>query len=76
MQCEYNNEMDSSIRVPVTAAVFTAATLLLSGCIAYDAARTAVGAGATVAGAGISLVSTTGSLVISPLKSSDEDKAK
>jgi len=39
------------MRAPVTAAVFAAATLLLSGCIAYDAASTVVGAGTAVVGA-------------------------
>ena len=67
--------MDSTVRVPVTAAVFTVATIILSGCIAYDAASTVVGAGTTVAGAGISVVSGTGRLVLSPLQSS-EDKSK
>ena len=68
-------DMDSETRVPVTAMVFSAAAILLSGCIAYDAASTVVGAGTTVAGAGISVVSGTGSLVLSPLQSSeDEDR--
>ena len=70
-------DMDSTVRVPVTAAVFTVATIILSGCIAYDAASTVVGAGTTVVGTGISVVSGTGRLVLSPLESSeDEDKAK
>ena len=70
-------DMDSETRVPVTAAVFTVVTILLSGCIAYDAASTVVGAGTTVAGAGIGVVSSTGSLVLSPLQGSeDKDKPK
>ena len=69
--------MASFDQVPVTAAVFTAATLLLSGCIAYDAARTVADSGVTVAGTGISLVSSTGTLMISPLReSADEDKPR
>jgi len=69
--------MDSETRVPVTAAVFSVAALLLSGCIAYDAASTVVGAGTTVVGTGISVVSGTGRLMLSPLKSSeDQDKPK
>ena len=69
--------MDSETRVPVTAAVFSVAALLLSGCIAYDAASTVVGAGTTVVGTGISGVSGTGRLMLSPLKSSeDQDKPK
>ena len=39
--------MESSVRTPVTAAVFAGMTVLLSGCIAYDAASTAVHVGAT-----------------------------
>ncbi len=42
-------------RVPVTAAVFSALAMLLSGCIAYDAASTVVDAGATVVGTGVSV---------------------
>lgn len=71
MESEYNFEMDSTIRVPVTAAVFTAATLILSGCIAYDAARTTVDAGATVVGVGIGVISTAGDVATAPLGHSD-----
>ena len=39
--------MESSVRTPVTAAVFAGLSVLLSGCIAYDAASTAVHVGAT-----------------------------
>ena len=69
--------MDSETRVPVTAAVFSVAALLLSSCIAYDAASTVVGAGTSAVGTGISVVSGTGRLMLSPLESSeDEDKPK
>jgi hypothetical protein len=39
--------MESCVRTPVTAAVFAGMTVLLSGCIAYDAASTVVHVGAT-----------------------------
>ncbi len=69
--------MNNRIRVPVTAVAFSAVALLLSGCIAYDAASTVVGAGSTVVGTGVSLVSDTGSLVISPLRGGeDQDSQK
>jgi hypothetical protein len=72
-----NYDMDSTVRVPVTAAVFTVATIILSGCIAYDAASTVVGAGTTAVGTGISVVSGTGRLMLAPITSSeDEEKAK
>jgi hypothetical protein len=69
-------DMDSETRIPVTAVVFSAAAILLSGCIAYDAASTVVGAGTTVVGTGISVVSGTGSLVLSPVTGSEDDKDK
>jgi hypothetical protein len=76
MEWEYS-DMHSTTRIPVTAAVFTAATILLSGCIAYDAARATVDVGSAVIGTGVSVISTTGRLVTSPLRrSEDEDKAK
>jgi hypothetical protein len=59
--------MNSVTGVPVTAAVFAAVTILLSGCIAYDAASTVVDAGATV-------VSTTADVVTSPFGSEDSEK--
>ena len=68
--------MASFDQVPVTAAVFSVVTILLSGCIAYDATRTVVDAGTTVVGTGISLVSSTGTLVLSPLSQSDTSKAR
>ena len=64
-------------RIPVTAVVFSAAAILLSGCIAYDAASTVVGAGTTAVGTGISVVSGTGRLVLSPVTGGeDEEKDK
>jgi hypothetical protein len=52
---------------PITAAVFAAMTMLLYGCMAYDAASTVVGAGTTV-------VSTTADIVTSPFGSDDSEK--
>ena len=66
-------DMDSTVRIPVTAAVFTVATIILSGCIAYDAASTVVGAGTSVVGTGISVVSGTGRLVLSPVTGSEDE---
>jgi hypothetical protein len=54
---------------PVTASVFAVLAMLLSGCIAYDAASTVVDTGAAV-------VSTTGDIVTSPFDSDDSDKSK
>ena len=68
--------MASFDQVPVTAAVFSVVTILLSGCIAYDATRTVMDTGTTVVGTGISLVSSTGTLVLSPLGQSDASKAR
>jgi len=68
--------MASFDQVPVTAAVFSVVTILLSGCIAYDATRTMVDTGTTVVGTGISLVSSTGTLVLSPLQQSDTSKPR
>ena len=69
--------MASFDQVPVTAAVFSVVTILLSGCIAYDATRTVMDTGTTVVGTGISLVSSTGTLVLSPLdQSGDAAKAR
>jgi hypothetical protein len=59
--------MNNIMRVPVTAGVFAAMAVLLSGCIAYDAASTVVGAGTSVIGAA-------GDVVTSPFDSSDSDK--
>ena len=63
------------MRIPVTAAVFAAMAVLLSGCIAYDAASTVVSAGSTVVGAGASVVGAAGDVVTSPFDS-DEPKKK
>jgi hypothetical protein len=52
---------------PVTATVFAALAVLLSGCIAYDAAS-------TVVDVGTSAVSTAGDIVTSPFSSHDDDK--
>ena len=68
--------MASFEQVPVTAAVFSVVTILLSGCIAYDATRTMVDTGTTVVGTGISLVSSTGTLVLSPLHQSGTSKTR
>jgi hypothetical protein len=64
--------MDSIMRVPVTAAVFAAMAVLLSGCIAYDAASTVVSAGSTVVHAGASVAGGVGDVVTSPFDSDDE----
>jgi len=68
--------MASFDQVPVTAAVFSVVTIFLSGCIAYDATRTMVDTSTTVVGTGISLVSSTGTLVLSPLSQSDTSKGR
>ena len=68
--------MASFDQVPVTAAVFSVVTILLSGCIAYDATRTVVDTGTTVVGSGISLVSSTGTLMLSPLDQSGAGKPR
>jgi hypothetical protein len=52
---------------PVTAAVFAAMTILLYGCMAYDAASTVVGVGATA-------VSTTADVVTAPFGGDESDK--
>lgn len=57
------------MRAPVTAAVFAAATLLLSGCLAYDVASTAVDAGTSVVGAA-------GDVVTSPFDHDDAQKLR
>ena len=61
--------MNSFRSVPVTAAVFAATALFLSGCIAYDAASTVVDTGA-------SAVSTVGDIVTSPFDGDDSDNGK
>jgi hypothetical protein len=56
-------------RIPVTLAVFAAMTMLLSGCIAFDAASTFVDAGTSV-------VSATGDIVTSPFDGSESNSTK
>lgn len=52
---------------PVTTAVFAAMTMLLYGCMAYNAASTVVGVGTTA-------VSTTADVVTAPFGSDESDK--
>jgi hypothetical protein len=54
---------------PLTAAVFVAMTILLYGCMAYDAASTVVDAGTTV-------VSTTADVVTAPFGSDKSDEKR
>jgi hypothetical protein len=54
---------------PVTAAVFAAMTILLYGCMAYDAASTVVDVGTTV-------VSTSADVVTAPFGSDESDDQK
>jgi hypothetical protein len=61
--------MTSFTRIPVTLAVFAAMTMLLSGCIAFDAASRAVD-GVT------SVVSASGEIVSSTFDGSDFDGKK
>ena len=63
--------MDNEIRIPVTAAVFAAMAVLLSGCMAYDAVSTVASVGGSVVRTGASAVSTTGDIVTSPFDSAD-----
>ena len=59
--------MKTVTSAPVTATVLAALTVLLYGCMAYDAASTVVDAGGTV-------VSTTADVVAAPFGGSDSDK--
>jgi hypothetical protein len=61
--------MKNATSAPVTAAVFAAMTILLYGCMAYDAASTVAGVGATV-------VSTTADVVTAPFGSGDSEDRK
>jgi len=61
--------MKNATSAPLTATVFAAMTILLYGCMAYDAASTVVGAGTTV-------VSTTADVVTAPFGGDDEDSRK
>lgn len=65
--------MNSFQHVPVTTGIFAMA-LLLSGCMAYDAASTVVSAGSSVVGAGVSVVGAAGDVVTSPFDRDDSDK--
>ena len=61
--------MKTVTSTPLTAAAFAAMTILLCGCMAYDAAHAVVGAGTTV-------VSTTADVVTAPFGNGDSDKGK
>lgn len=61
--------MDSITRAPVTLTAIIAMTVFLSGCIAVDAASTAVDAGTSV-------VSTAGDVATSPFDGDDPSTAK
>ncbi len=65
-----------NFRLPATFAIVAAASLLLSGCLAYDAASTVVSAGSTVVGAAGSVVGAAGDVVTSPFDKDDSDKAR
>jgi hypothetical protein len=65
-----------NFRLPATFAIVAAASLLLSGCLAYDAASTVVSAGSTVVGAAGSVVGAAGDVVTSPFDHDDSDKAR
>ena len=66
--------MESFTHVPVTLAAIAAMTLVLSGCIAVDAATTVAG---TAVDVGTTAVSTAGDVVTYPLGgSSDSDSSK
>ena len=60
--------MRNATSAPVTAAVFAAMTVLLYGCMAYDAAHAVVGAGTAV-------VSATADVVTAPF-GGDSEKNK
>ena len=66
--------MDNEIRIPVTAAVFAAMAVLLSGCMAYDAVSTVASVGGSVVRTGASVVSTTGDIVTSPFDSEEAEE--
>ena len=65
------NPSNNTVSIPVTVAVFAAMAVLLSGCIAYDAASTVVSAGSSVVGAGASVV---GDVVTAPFGGNDTPK--
>lgn len=68
--------MDSEIRIPVTATVFAALAVLLSGCMAYDAVSTVASVGGSVVRTGVSVVSTTGDIVTSPFDSAEPESKR
>ena len=65
--------MESFTHVPVTLAAIATMTLVLSGCIAVDAASTVAGTAVDVS---TSAVSTAGDIVTAPFGGSDSDSAK
>ena len=65
--------MESFTHVPVTLAAIATMTLVLSGCIAVDAASSVAGTAVDVS---TSAVSTAGDIVTAPFGGSDSDSAK
>jgi hypothetical protein len=65
-----------NFRLPATFAVFAVASVLLSGCLVYDAGSAVVGAGSAVVGAAGSVVGAAGDVVTSPFDKNDPDKAR
>ena len=61
--------MKTVTSAPVTATIFAVMTILLYGCMAYDAASTVVGAGTAV-------VSTTADVVTAPFGSDEPEDQK
>ena len=59
--------MKTVTSAPLTATVFAAMTILLYGCMAYDAAHAVVGTGTAV-------ISTTADVVTAPFGGGDSDK--
>jgi hypothetical protein len=68
--------MTNFARIPVTIAVFAVLAVVLSGCIAYDAASTVVDAGGAVVGAAGSVAGAATDVVTSPFDRDDSDKKK
>ena len=64
------------MRAPITFGVLAATTLLLSGCLAYDVASTAVDAGGAVVGAAGSVVGAAGDVVTSPFDKDEDAKVR
>ena len=63
--------MNSFLRVSLTIAVFAASAVLLSGCIAYDAASAVVSVGATVV---TTTADVAGDIVTSPFDGAEPEK--